>query len=181
MRGDNTGREAPEGFPDRALWQRSRSADLRLDDAERFLDLAGFADGHLDADDRERVADWLANDPAAASDVAAARGITGVERPEPAPEAVVARALALVGTGTAPAGTVVPFAPRHRRPPFHGMARWGSLVAAMAVAGWLGFVLGMDTSLSFTQPAQASENGFFHELLDPSTGSIGDIGEGRQT
>ena len=65
------------------------------------------------------------------------------------------------------------------------MARWGSLAAAMAVASWLGFTLGADTSLSLGQAGartgQAGEDGFLRELLDPSTGFMRDLTEGSQT
>ncbi len=61
------------------------------------------------------------------------------------------------------------------------MARWGSLVAAMAVASWLGFTLGMDTSLSLTQVRQPGEDSFLGELLNPSTDFMRDLTEGAQT
>ena len=61
------------------------------------------------------------------------------------------------------------------------MARWGSLVAAMAVASWLGFTLGIDTSLSVAQIRQTGEDGFLREMLDPSTGFMRDLTEGAQT
>ena len=61
------------------------------------------------------------------------------------------------------------------------MARWGSLVAAMAVASWLGFTLGMDTSLSVAQVRQTGEDSFLGELLDPSTDLMRDLTEGTQT
>jgi anti-sigma factor RsiW len=182
MRGDDTGPELPAGLPDRVLWQRSRMIDAAEDDAERLLDLAGFADERLDPDERERVAERLAGDPLAAGDIAAARALAAVgEQLEAAPKPVIARACALVGSG-AQRGTVVPFPPRHRnRPKLYSMARWGSLVAAMAVASWLGFTLGMDTSLSVGQVGQAGEDGFLHELFDPSTGFMRDLTEGNQT
>ena len=61
------------------------------------------------------------------------------------------------------------------------MARWGSLVAAMAVASWLGFTLGMDTSFSYAQIRQPGEDGFLSEFLDPSTGFMRELDEGQQT
>src|SRR5438128_1727016 len=76
MRGDDTRRDA-------ALWRRSRTADMTAEEveAERYLDLAGFADGRLDPDDSEQVAERLAGDPVAAGDVAAPRApAAGAER-----------------------------------------------------------------------------------------------------
>src|SRR5712691_5633944 len=100
MHGDGTGRESPAGLSDNALWQKSRLLDIPEDDSERFLDLAGFADGQLDPDDRERVAEWLARDPIAAGDVAAARALAAAaEQVEAAPQSIIARASSLVGAG----------------------------------------------------------------------------------
>lgn len=188
MRGDDPSRKAPPSSPEAALWRRSRVLDLTPDEAERFIDLAGFADGRLDADERDRVAERLAADPIAAGDVAAARALGAIaDRVEAMPDALFARAVALVGGGDSPPGEVIPFAPRHHDPSkrygigFYGAARWGSLVAAMAVAGWLGFTLGMDASLSFSQTRQPGDSGFLSELLDPSTGLMGDMTDGRRT
>ncbi len=187
MQGDGTRRDKPVGVPDRALWQRGRLVDMEEDEPERFLDLAGYADGRLDPDDRERVAELLAGDPTASADVAAACALAEMaERAEAAPETMVARAAALVGPGAPRRDTVIPFAlSRRERPRLHSMASWGSLVAVMAVASWLGFTLGMDTSLSLgqagAQSGQTGEDGFLRELLDPSTGFMRDLTEGAQT
>src|SRR5436853_6445930 len=109
MQGNDNRREPATELPDRALWQRSGMTDAAEDDAERILDLAGFADGLLDADDRERVAERLAGDPLAAGDVAAARALAAQnDRLEPAPETVVARASTLLA-GAERHPNVVPF------------------------------------------------------------------------
>ena len=195
IRRDPTEPAAPE-LADRALWQFSRMIDASPDDAGRILDLAGFADRCLDPDDEERVAEWLAGDPIASGDVAAARALGARAEPlEPAPDPVVARARALVER-IKERSTVVPFpvvpfpvvpfpAGRRDRPTLHRMASWGSLAAAMAVASWLGFTLGMDTSLSLSQAGaqrgQGGEDGFLREMLDPSTGFIRDLTEGNRT
>ena len=183
MRGDDTRRAPPAGLPDAALWRRGRVTEMAEEAAERFLDLAGYADGRLDPDDRERVAERLAGDPVAAADIAAACALA--ERAaelEPAPEPIIARAAALVGESTPRRDTVIAFPPNRRgRQRLPGMARWGSLVAAMAVASWLGFALGMDTSLSVAQIRQTGEDGFLREMLDPSTGFMRDLTEGAQT
>jgi anti-sigma factor RsiW len=179
MRGDDTRRMPPDGLSDEGLWQRSRVTDIVETEAERYLDLAGYADGRLDPDDRERVAEWLASDPVAAGDVAAAR-----VSPLPAalPETAIARACALVDGDQPQRATVIPFRSRQRfGSRLHGMVRWGSLVAAMAVASWVGFTLGMDTSLSVAQVRQTGEDSFFGELLDPSADLTRDLTEGTQT
>src|SRR5207247_32149 len=73
--GSEGARDQAVGLPDAALLRRSRMVEMTPDEAERYLDLAGFADGRLDPDDCERVAEWLAGDPAAAGDIAAARAL----------------------------------------------------------------------------------------------------------
>jgi anti-sigma factor RsiW len=185
MRRDDISRKLAADLPDGALWRRSRIVDTTTDDGERALDLAGFAEGRLDPDDRERVAEWLAGDPIAAGDVAAVRALAAAdaEPPESVPEAVIVRASSLVGgSDPQPAGNVIRFAPRHPdRPRFHGIVHWSSLVAAMAVASWLGFTLGMDTSLSLAQTGQAGDNGSLSELFDPSSGLMGDLTGGTHT
>lgn len=185
MRGDETGRESSAALPDPALWRRSRATDAAEDDAERLLDLAGFADGNLDPDDRERVAERLAGDPIAAGDVVAARRLAAqADRLEPAPEPVIARASLLVGSKKRRSNVVRFPAIRRDWPALHRIASWGSFAAAMAVASWLGFTLGMDTSLSLSQGAQRGqpgEDGFFSEMLDTSPGFMRDLGEGNQT
>lgn len=172
MRGDGSGREPPPSSPDSALWRASRTMDAPNDEAERFLDLAGFADGRLDPDDNARVAEWLQRDPNAAADADAARTLLAVGDIEVAPETLVARALALVGGGVVEDATIVPFPVRRRAPvaPLRRMAGWGSLVAAMAVASWLGFTLGTDTGTSFARAEQPGDSSFLTELLDPAAG-----------
>ena len=170
-------------LPEAALWRRMRLTDAAQDDAERYLDLAGFADGLLDPDDRERVAEWLAGDPVAAGDVAAARALARTAAGLPAtPEAIAVRAAALLRDSAARPGAVIPFLTR--RPSWlllHRWAGWGSLVAAMVVASWLGFTLGANTSLTLTQAGQAGEDGFLHDLLDPSTAFMRDPTGGTRT
>jgi anti-sigma factor RsiW len=168
-------REESAGLPDRALWRQSCATDS-VDgeaEAERYLDLAGFAEGRLDPDDRERVADWLDRDPAAAADVAAARmlgqGAQHGAQSEDASATIIARACALVGGATAPRarGGVMPFR---------------SAAAAVMVAGWLGFTLGMDTSQSLDAAvAHVSDEGSLHELLDPPAGLMRDLLGATQT
>jgi anti-sigma factor RsiW len=185
MQGDRAGREPPTDLPERELWRRSVATDTVEDEAERCLDLAGFADGLLDPYERERVAERLARDPDAAADVAAARArARGAVYVRP-PEAVVARARALVGGDAGPgadpgADNVLPFRPRRGG---LGMARWaaqwGSVAAAVVVAGWLGFTLGMDTSRAFG-PGRAGDD-VLDELIDVSAGLMRDLTDGSRT
>jgi hypothetical protein len=178
MRGDG---QLPSRGPDRALWRRSRDIEAAEDEAERFLDLAGFADGRLDAEDSERVAELLARDRTADGDVAAAR-IVAAEPMPATPDRVFERAAALVGSGDLPRGRVLAFpARRWTTPNLQRFAQWGSLAAAVVLAGWLGFALGADTSISLTRTGPQSEDGFLRELLDPSAGFLRDLTEGART
>lgn len=148
---------------DRILWRRSCMIEVAEDECARFLDLAAFAEGRLDPDERERVAEWLRSHKEAGDDIDAARALAnggprealGSEAPwqeapwqEALSETAMARACALVGgVASGRRGSVVPFRPRAgRRPVLGPIAQWGSLAAALVVAGWLGFTLGVDTS-----------------------------------
>ncbi|MGE0257317.1 MAG: anti-sigma factor [Alphaproteobacteria bacterium] len=162
---------------DRNLWQLSRATDAVEDECERFLDMAAFADGRLDPDDRERVAEWLRSHPDAASDVAAARMPASAGACEFLPEPAVARASALVGGGgPSRRGTVVAFPVRAgKRPGFATMAQWGGLAAAMIVAGWLGFTLGMDASVMLGRSGPGFDDGVAQELLGSSPAFFRDL------
>ena len=184
--------EEPAGFEaGRTLWQRCRATEMPVAETERFLDLAGLADGLLDDDDEhDRVAALVMPDAVAMSDVAAARAISagGIAMPGGL-ERIIERAAALVGDAPE-AGRVIPFAPPPAaRRVVHDMAQWGGLAAAIAFASWLGFAMGSGASLSLSQPGQPNQvqanqvgdENFLPELLDPSTGFLRDLGEGRQT
>jgi hypothetical protein len=179
--------DKPAGFEaGRTLWQRCRASDLPVDEAERFLDLAGLADGLLDdEDEHDRVAALIAPDPVAMSDVAAARAISagGIAMPGGL-EAIIERAATIVDE-TAEPGQVIAFPPvLAGRRVLQGVAQWGGLAAAVAFASWLGFAMGSGASLTLSQPGQPSQIGddnFLPELLDPSTGFLRDFGEGQQT
>jgi anti-sigma factor RsiW len=167
---------------DRVLWQRSLTTEVPEDAAARFLDLAAFADGRLDEDDHERVAALLAHDPAAAADVEAARALASlVDDPPEVRERILARAAGLVAAPPQPA-RVIALNFRRRRVWFD-LAQWGSLAAAVALASWLGFAMGSDASLTYSQADQpnAAEDAFPSDLLDPGTGFLRDLGEGIQT
>jgi anti-sigma factor RsiW len=183
----NDATEEPAGSDaGRTLWRRSHTAEMPDDETGRFLDFAALADGMLDdEDEHDRVAAFVAGDPAAASDVAAARAIStgGIAMPGGLGP-VIARAVALVDEVREPA-SVIPFvSPPAGRRVLHGVAQWGGLAAALAFAGWLGFSMGSGASLSLSapgQPPQLGDGNFLPELLDPSTGFLRDLGEGQQT
>ena len=162
---------------DHALWERSRALDAPANEEVRFLDLAGFAEGLLDPDEQERVGAFVAADPAAEADVAAAQAFTGGIDERPAGfERIVARACALVPDAQFSTARVIAFAPRQRRV-LHGLAQWASLAAAILVASWLGFSMGSDTSFALSQPGLPSDSSVIPELFDPGTGFLRDFGE----
>jgi hypothetical protein len=196
------------GSPDRVLWQQCRLADAADDEGERFLDLAGFVEARLDVDEHERIAAFLAADEALAHDVAAAAALAAQGVPPAPPETVIARACALAGpaaslrptaaaaptsdtlapdrltTGTLAVTrpqSVVRFTPRMRpAKSIAGVARWGSLAAALALASWVGFAMGSNASLALSDLSQPDQ-GFINELFDPSNGFLRDLTDSAQT
>jgi anti-sigma factor RsiW len=171
--------ESDRMMSDAEIWRRGRDMPAPSDEAERFLALAAFAEGQADTDDREMVAAWLAHDPELAEDIAAASQQDTIAGPPPA--TVAARAAALIAS-TAPANNVIPFQPRVGTiRTASGWTSWGSLVAAMAVASWLGFTLGVDTSRSLAQAGQNGDEGFLREMSDPSPGFMRDLSDGAQS
>lgn len=181
MRTEKEREQGPGRVSDRGLWQRSRITDAPGDETARFLDLAGFADGRLDADEQERVAAWIAEDPQAAADVQTARALGSAEHTSAGLERVVARACAIIPDADPVRGGVISLADWRSRRFVQGVARWGSIAAGIALAGWLGFAMGTDTSLALSQPAQSSETISLPELFDPSAGFLRDLGEGLRT
>ena len=173
--------QAPNRTEDRRLWQRCRTMDAEEDEATRFLDLAAYADGLLDIEEQERVAALLTADPEAAADVRAAQALAGAERTRAGLERVVARAISILPDTDAVSGKVVPFAPWRGRRLLQISAQWGSLAAAIALAGWLGFAMGSDTSLALRDTRQPSAAGLLPELFDPGTVLLRDLGEGPRT
>ena len=165
---------------DRRLWQRCRTIDADEDEAVRFLDLAAYADGLLDIEERERVAALLAADPQAAADVRAAQ-LADAARTSVGLERIIARAGAISSEADAASGKIVPFAPRHGRRILETFAQWGSLAAAVALVGWLGFAMGSDTSLALSDRRQPSDTGVLPELFDPGPNFLRDLGEGMRT
>ena len=172
--------EGPEQS-DRRLWQRCRTMDADEDEAARFLDFAAYADGLLDIEERERVAALLAADPQAAADVRAAQALADAERTSVGFERIVTRASAISPDTESVSGKVVPLAPRRGRRLLQIAAQWGSLAAAIALAGWLGFAMGSDTSLALSDRRQPGDTGLLPELFDPGPNFLRDLGEGMRT
>jgi len=173
--------DLPEWSSDRTLWRRSCLTDATEDEASRFLDLAAFADGLLEPDEHDRVAALIARDPAATSDVAAARTLAGgIEELPEGLECIVARACAI--SPGEPSSRVVAFAPRPwRRRILHGLTQWGSLAAAIALASWLGFAMGSDASRTLSGPIPSNDTSILPELFDTGSGFLRDIGEVLRT
>jgi hypothetical protein len=182
IRTDEEREERPDPISDRHLWQRCRVTDAPEDEMARFLDLAALADGLLDEEERDRVAALVAANPDAAADVRAARISAGLDwAPSAEIEKIVARACVIL-TDPAPArGGVLPFVQRRERRLVYHLAQWGSIAAAVAVAGWLGFAMGSDASLALSEPRQAGDTGFLPELFDPASSFLRDLGEGLRT
>jgi len=166
--------------PDYNLWQICRETDAPDDEAARFLELAAFADGILDEDDRERVTAWIDGKAEIMADIAAARALAGAATAE-APDAIIARASAAHPADAAGSAEIVRFPLfRHGRADWRGIAHWGSLAAAALVAGWLGFNLGIEAWSDYSQIGKASDEPIT-ELLDPSAGFMRDLTDAART
>ena len=177
MRAKGTDGARPSKLPDRELWRRSQVNEATLDEAERFLDLAAFADNRLDDDETERVAALIARDADAAADVAAARALA--KTVPIADEILIARAAALIESG--PIALVIAFPRRQAAPiPWYAAASWSSLAAAVVLAGWFGFDLGSGIS-GFPPPLGRADGATASELLDPAPPLVRDFVEGWQT
>jgi anti-sigma factor RsiW len=176
--------EGPEQGPnpaDRSLWQRCRVMDAAEDEAEQFLDLAAYADGLLDLEEKERIAALLGTDPQAAADVGAARALAGTEPTSAGLERIIARASAISTSPNPELARVVPFSRWRSRRVVEVFAGWGSIAAALALASWLGFAMGSDTSRALSEPRQPSDTTFLPELFDPAPSFLRDLGEGMRT
>jgi hypothetical protein len=162
---------------DRLLWQRSCVTDAVEDDYDRFLDMAAFADGRLDSDERERIAEWLHSHKEAAGDIVAARALANAGTYQTLSKTGLARASALVGdTSLSPRGTVLAFpVGPGRRSGLAAIAQWGGLAAAMVVAGWLGFTLGVDASGMLARNGPGPDDGVVQELFGSSPAFFRDM------
>ena len=181
MRSDEERRERPNPASDRQLWQRCCVRDAPEDEAERFLDLAAFADGLLEEDEHDRVAAWVTLDREAAADVRAATTVDMAGQSPAVLERVVARACAIISEGDSQTGHVVPLARWRERRLVERFAQWGSLAAAIALAGWLGFGMGSDTSLALSERQQPGAAIPLTDVFDSPSGFLNDLAEGLHT
>lgn len=157
----------PMGSSDEAaLWRRWRQASAAATAAGGAPDelvLAAYAEDRLDPAACDAVEEWLAANPDRIADLLAAR--RALTTPAPlASEPIMARAAALVGTGTAQILSLrrpVPSA-RWRR-----TAAWGAMAASLLVASVLGFATGNSTYLTL---AGSTSPSLGQDLLDPPTG-----------
>jgi hypothetical protein len=145
------------------LWRcwRAATGDRLAASAEPdALLLAAYAENRLLPAAAEAVEDWLAANPQIVQDILAARRIGKGSLPM-APEAVVARAAALVG---AEDPRVLAFR-RPRR--WRDAVGWGAMAASLLVACLAGFAMGNDTYVTL---AGGSPSSLSQELLDPPSG-----------
>lgn len=163
-----------------AVWRRWRALageeDFSGDAAPDERVLAAYADGRLDAARREGVELWLAGHPATLDDILAARDAAAAILPE-APEAMVARAMALVA---APDPRVVPFPrPAARAPMWRATMAWGGMAACLVGTSLVGFSLGNDAYLSLETGHAPSPAAV--DLLDPPGTLFPGFGEDLNT
>lgn len=178
MRARRISDAATPGWADSEIWRRSQETEASADEARELLDLAAFADNRLDDDEAARIAALLAEDRDAAADIAAARALGATPPPE-VDERIVERAIAAADAAERSAD-IVPFALRRSAAKsWRGAATWGSLAAAMVLAGWLGFDLGNGLSY-FAGPNRAPDEVSAGELLDPAPLLMRDFTEGSQ-
>jgi hypothetical protein len=162
MRAQGTSGALPPGPTDREVWRRSQETEAAPNEVAYLMDLAAFAENHLDEDETARIAALVARDPDAANDVAAARLLANAEMP--AYPDIVARAELLVGDGR-PEAVLLAFPLRHPvARPWYSAATWSGLAAAVVLAGWVGFDLG--NGLSSTPPfGRSTDEATTSELL----------------
>src|SRR5260370_29199397 len=170
--------EGPTPAEDRRLWQRCRTMDAGEDETARFLDLAAYADGLLDVEEQERVAALLSADPEAAADVRAAEVLATAERTAAGLERIIAPACPISPDTGSVSGKVFPLASRQGRRLLQSFAQWGSLAAAIALAGWLGFAMGSDASIELSGHRLPNDTGLLPELFYPGTGLLRALGDG---
>jgi hypothetical protein len=158
----------PTGSPEQAaLWRRWCEAAATAGEPTAAepdaLTLAAYAEDRLSAGGVESVEDWLALNPQVAGDILAARQAEALASAA-APEAVIARAAALVGSSGA---QILPFRGQAARPSWRNAIAWGAMAASILVASLVGFAMGNSTYVTLIDGSSVSLS---QELLDPPTG-----------
>lgn len=158
----------PTGSPEQAaLWRRWCEAAATAGEPTAAepdaLTLAAYAEDRLAAGGVESVEDWLALNPQVAGDILAARQAEALASAA-APEAVIARAAALVGGSSA---QILPFRGHAARPSWRNAIAWGAMAASILVASLVGFAMGNSTYVTLIDGSSVSLS---QELLDPPTG-----------
>ena len=139
-----------------ALWRRWRglaAQDEAAPEAPDPLQLAAYAEGRLDERGGEAIESWLAANPEAVEDIAAARAVAARE------------------------AAVVPF----RRPAmpvrnWRSAMAWGGIAASLLAVSVLGFQLGSEAYAESGQSTVASA-----DLLDPPAGLFTGFSEDNGT
>lgn len=145
------------GHQDRGVWLRWQSLAASAAAPPDALVVAAYAEGRLSEDEAAPVEAWLAAYPEALAEILAARALP--QQAEMADERMIAAACALVlDTATLP-DNVVLFPHRHRPVPWRNALAWSSIVASLAAASFVGFVMGSDAYQGLV-PSQSSDNGY---------------------
>jgi hypothetical protein len=148
------------GEEERDLWRRWRAQGEPAVAAPSATLLAAYADRRLGESEAEPVEAWLADHPAAWSELIALRAASAAPEAS-ADETMIARACALVADREAlvPSGNVVPL-----RQPMRGWRNalaWSSVAASLVAASLVGFTMGSDAyqslaGLSSSESAQGT-------------------------
>jgi hypothetical protein len=174
--------EPTDRADDAALWRQWRAAigaaAGEATPAPDALLLAAYAESRLGEAEADAVESWLASHPDAIEDVLNAQRSLGGGPSEHAPEAALARAMALV-SGSDP--KILPFRrPAPRQASWRiVMARVG-IAASVAAVSVLGFALGNDAYLSVLG-GEAQSSALSQDLLDPPSGLFSDFAEESST
>ncbi len=156
-----------ESSDDRTLWRRCQATTRPSGAAAPDpLLLAAYAEGRLSERAAEGIESWLAEHPEALDDVIAAR-LAESTAEEDAPQALIARAAALVSAESA---NVVSF-PGGRRVGWRMVVAWSSMAATFLLASAAGLGLGYDTYSVYAGAGTSVQ-----DMLDPPVGffSLGD-------
>lgn len=162
-------------FNQAALWRRWRDGKAEAGDAAAEPDaliLAAYAENRLGRPGIDPEADpaiaaveaWLAENPAALDDIAAAQSEAAQsEADNLASDALIARAQALIAQ---PGGNVMALRPRRA---WRSAMAWSSIAASLVVAILIGFQLGNDNVVDLTD---TSQNPAVEQVLIGSPGVI---------